>query len=86
MTSEQILEALREILREKLAVDRPVGPATRVVGDLELDSLQRIELVIEVENHFRICLEPEDEEKIETVQDLVRVIEDRQDASRRRSE
>ena len=30
-----------------------------------------------MENHFRICLEPEDEEAIETIGDLVGIIRDK---------
>jgi acyl carrier protein len=41
---------------------------------MQLDSLQLIALVVEVENRFRVCLEPEDEARIATIGDLVEVI------------
>jgi acyl carrier protein len=50
-------------------------PELRLVEDLELDSLKLLTLAVEVENHFRICLDEEDEMAIETVADLVRIIE-----------
>ena len=68
-----IIEGIREILG-RLGVDRPVDRDTRVDEGLGLDSIRRIELVIEIENRFRVRLEPEDEEEIETIGDLVRVI------------
>lgn len=68
-----ILEGIREILG-RMGVDRPVDGDTRVDEGLGLDSIRRIEFVIEVENRFRVRLEPEDEEEVETVGDLVRVI------------
>lgn len=73
MREEQILEGIREALRE-LEIPNPVELDTCVLGDLGLDSLQRIALVIEIENRFRVCLEPEDEERIATIGDLVRII------------
>jgi acyl carrier protein len=45
-----------------------------LVEDLGLDSLKRLILVVEVENHFRVCLDGEAEAEIVTVGDLIRVI------------
>jgi acyl carrier protein len=78
MSDAEILDALKEILQKRMRVDRPIEPPVRVLHDLELDSLQRIALVIEVENRFQVCLEPEDEQAIETIADLIRVIGERQ--------
>ena len=50
-------------------------PEMHLVEDLELDSLRLLTLAVEVENHFRICLDEDEEAGIETVGDLVRVIE-----------
>ena len=52
----------------------PLGPELRLVEDLALDSIQRLTLAVEVENRFRIRLDPEDEEGIETVGDLADVV------------
>jgi acyl carrier protein len=68
-----ILDGIREIL-DAMEVDGPVAPDTRVDEGLGLDSIRRIELVIEIENRFRVRLEPEDEAEVETIGDLVRVI------------
>lgn len=46
-------------------------PETNLVTDLELDSILQLELVVELENHFEIALEPEEEQEIITVGDLV---------------
>ncbi|MFO7587845.1 MAG: acyl carrier protein [Gemmatimonadota bacterium] len=80
MNEEEILAGLREILRERMGVERPLGKETRVLADLELDSLRRIELLIEVENRFRVRLEPEDEEDVRTLGDLARVVAVRRSA------
>lgn len=49
-------------------------PELRLAEDLALDSIQRLTLAVEVENRFRVCLDPEDEEGIETVGDLADVV------------
>ena len=63
--------------RRELADRLAGGPdsSLRLAEDLALDSVQRLTLAVEVENRFRICLEPEDEEGIATVGDLASVVE-----------
>jgi len=76
MKEERILDGIRQAVRE-LEVPYPVELDTHVLNDMELDSLQLIALVVEVENRFRVCLEPEDEAQIATIGDLVEVIRQR---------
>jgi acyl carrier protein len=70
-----ILGEVRRLARERLALTAELDADSRLIEDLGLDSLQLQGLAVEVENHFRICLEPEDEEGIETVSDLVDAIQ-----------
>jgi acyl carrier protein len=42
--------------------------------DRRLDSLERMSLIVAIEDHFLICFEPEDEATIEDFDDLVRSI------------
>lgn len=74
MTIEKILSQVQELARERLALGVDVRPESRLIEDLGLDSLRLQALAVEVENHYRICLEPEDEEAITTVGDLVQTI------------
>ena len=73
VSPNEVLEGLRAILRG-MNLEHDVGRGTHIRRDLDLDSLRRIELVIEVENRFRVRLEPEDEEGVETLGDLADVI------------
>ena len=75
MTEREILAGLEAIARERLEVDRELTPESRLVEELRLDSLRLLTLAVEVENRFRVRLDPEDEGSIETVGDLVRVVE-----------
>ncbi len=74
MNEQQILADVRQILRDKLGVRRPVEPQTQLFDDLELDSLQQLALVVELENHFRICFSPGEEVGVTSVADLVAVV------------
>lgn len=74
MNEEAILEAIRELARDKLAYHGTLVPEMRLVEDLELDSIRLLTLAMAVEDRFRICLDEDDEAALETVGDLVAVI------------
>ena len=69
-----IRDALAEIARN-LGLPGELRPELRLVEDLGLDSVGLVALAVAVEDHFRICLEPEDEAEIRTVGDLLRVLQ-----------
>ena len=76
MTSEveQIEEALKEILSGSL--DSSVGLAsdTNFVSDLGLESIQVLEFVMEVEEHFDIAIDMESLSDVHTIGELARVV------------
>jgi acyl carrier protein len=67
----EILDGIRELAAERLGFEGELRPDMRLAEDLELDSLKVLTLAVEVENRFRICLDPSSEAQIETVSDLV---------------
>jgi acyl carrier protein len=71
---EQVLQGIESVARTHLGWRGDLRPDMHLVEDLELDSLRLLTLAVEVENHFQICLEEEDEAAIETVRDLVGVV------------
>ncbi len=75
MKQTPTLEGVALVARQHLDWKGELRPEMHLVEDLELDSLRLLTLAIEVENHFRIRLDEEDEAGIETVGDLVRIIE-----------
>ena len=77
MTRAEIEAKLRALVRERLALEAELAPETELLGDLQLDSLKQLELVVEIENAFGICFEPEAEREIATVGALVEAIEAR---------
>jgi acyl carrier protein len=74
MNQKEILDAIREVARQQLGFAEELRPDMRLAEDLGLDSLKSLTLAVEVENRFRVCLDPESEAKIVTVGDLVAVV------------
>jgi acyl carrier protein len=68
----QIIDGIAEVARQHLGWKGSLRPEMRLVEDLELDSLKTLTLALEVENHFRVCLD--EEAGIQTVGDLVTII------------
>jgi acyl carrier protein len=71
---DEVLAGIAAVAREHLGHRGPLALEMRLVEDLELDSIRLLTLATEVENRFRVLLEPADEERIETVGDLVAVV------------
>jgi acyl carrier protein len=74
---EEILAVLADIFHEQLDFTEEVRPDLRLVEDIGLDSIRMLTLVVEVENHFHICLEEGDEQGVITVWDLAQLVGER---------
>jgi acyl carrier protein len=72
LSDTQIMDGVAEVARRHLGWNDELRPEMRLVEDLELDSLKTLTLALEIENHFRICLD--EEAGIQTVGDLVAII------------
>lgn len=75
MSREEILRALAEVASEHLEFRGELDWNAPLETLLALDSLRRLILLAEIENRFRVTLEPEDESSLETLGDLVSVLE-----------
>ncbi len=73
-TLESVRAEIERLAKEHLELRSPLPPEARLVEDLGLDSMRLLSLAVEVEDHFRVCLEPKDEAEITTVSDLARVV------------
>ena len=72
-------EKVKQIIVEQLQVDEAeVTPGASFQEDLGADSLDVVELVMEIEDVFKIAIPDEDYEKIKTVGDAVKYIEEKQ--------
>ncbi len=74
-TTQAIDERVMSIICDKLAVTRDkLAPSTAFVEDLNADSLDIIELVMEMEHEFDLSIPDEDAEKMKTVGDVINYV------------
>ncbi|MHA1549864.1 MAG: acyl carrier protein [Alphaproteobacteria bacterium] len=70
------LDLVKKIVAEKLNVELDkVVEAASFTEDLNADSLDTVELVMEFEKEFGVTIPDEDAEKIKTVSDAVKFID-----------
>lgn len=74
MSEREILAGLEQVARQHLGYGGALAAEQRLVEELGLDSLRLLILAAEVENRFRVRLEPDEEAGIVTVGDLVRLV------------
>ena len=69
---------IKSIIAEQLGVKpEEVTPAASFVDDLGADSLDTVELIMALEEEFNIEIPDEDAEKMKTVGDAVKYIEEK---------
>jgi acyl carrier protein len=78
MTRDEVLALVRGHLAEELEVDAGgIGEQTRFKEDLDADSLDLYELVMELEDRYGIAVSEEQAAGIKTVGDAVAFVIDR---------
>ncbi|MFT8871393.1 MAG: acyl carrier protein [Sporolactobacillus sp.] len=76
MAEADVLERVKKIVVDRLGVDEAdVKPEASFKEDLDADSLDIVELVMELEDEFNLEISDEDAEKIQTVGDVITYIE-----------
>jgi acyl carrier protein len=67
---------IQQVICEQLKVKpEEVRSETNLIGDLGVDSLDTVELIMALEEKFDVEIPDEDAEKMETVNDVVKYIE-----------
>ena len=67
-SSEEVFERVKEVLTEQLGVDEnEITEKASFQEDLDADSLDLVELIIELEDQFGIKISDDDAQKIQTV-------------------
>ncbi len=71
------MDKIKAIIVEQLGVDESeVTPEAHFIDDLGADSLDTVELVMALEEEFGIEISDEDAEKIQTVGDVAKYIDE----------
>ena len=78
MTQEERYQVLRDIVKiylpEDVAADT-ITPQSDLTGELNINSANLVDIVLDVEDAFDIQLENEDMEQMQTVQNALEIIE-----------
>lgn len=76
----EIEEKVIQIVSEQLSVDKSeLSRNTSFVNDLNADSLDTVELVMELEDEFDMTIPDDDAEKLSTVGEAIEYIQKQQD-------
>ena len=78
MATAPVADKVRNIIAEQLGVKpEEVKPQASFIDDLGADSLDTVELVMALEEEFSIEIPDEDAEKMTTVGEAIKYIEDK---------
>ena len=73
-----VTEKVKAMIVEQLGVsEAEVVPEAKFIDDLGADSLDIVELIMALEDEYGVEIPDEDAEKMETVGDAIKYIEDR---------
>lgn len=77
MTPSDALNGIQEVAENHLDFQGNLREETPLTEALRLDSIRLMTLIVELENHFQLCLEDGDEVGLETVGQLVDLLQKR---------
>ena len=67
-----MLERVKKIIAAQLGIEESkIKPETRILEDLQADSLDMIEMITEIESEFNISISDEEIATLRTVKDVV---------------
>ena len=79
MSDKSIADRIKDIIVEQLGVNADqINPGAKFIEDLGADSLDIVELIMALEEEFGTEIPDEEAEKLQTVGDVAKYIEDAQ--------
>lgn len=76
MTNEEVFAKLKDILVKDFDIDESlVKPEALIADDLDLDSIDAVEMIVKIKPFINGKIEPEDFKAIKTVDDVVKLIQ-----------
>lgn len=77
-TQEDVVARVEKIISVQVGSDADLSPETHLQDDLGMDSLERVELGIELENEFGIELPDADVRRCATLGDIAQLVQSAQ--------
>lgn len=75
MTNDELYSKLKETLVNDFDIEESaVTPEANIVTDLELDSIDAVEMIVKMKPLLHGKIEPEDFKAVKTVQDVVDIL------------
>jgi acyl carrier protein len=75
MTKEEIFQKIKDILSEEFEIDKEsIVPNAKVYQDLELDSIDAVDLLVKMKGFIQEKIDPEAFKKVVTIQDVVDIL------------
>lgn len=75
MTKEDVLGRINDVLADEFEIDRPkLVPEARLFEDLDLDSIDAVDLVVRLQQQTSLKVKAEDFKAIRTLGDVADVI------------
>lgn len=75
MTKDELFERIATILHESFEIDRArIVPAARLYDDLDIDSIDAVDLIVQLKPLLGRGLQPDAFKSVRTVQDVVDVL------------
>ena len=78
MTHEQLVDSVRALLAEHLTIEPAKVTESTTLDDLGADSLDRVEIIMKLEDTFDIEISDDDAETLTSVDQIVSYIERKQ--------
>lgn len=78
MSLAEVNQELIALLKQQLADEREIHPATDLLSDLALESVQIMEFIVEVEDHYDIAISLEALGDIRTLEQLGALVDQAQ--------
>lgn len=76
MTKEEILKKIQEMLAQLFDLDpEEIKPESKLFEELELDSIDAVDLVVKLQKQIGKKIMPEDFKQVRTVQDVVDAVD-----------
>ncbi len=74
MTAEELTTEISRMFSDYLGKAEPLDPSLDLVDDVELESVQVMEVIVEIEDHYDIAIDLEGLSNVRTINELAALV------------